>query len=196
MSRNATFGLLLLGGAALLFTATDAFSMINPAPIDPNQTDANGTTLAEKIAAMLATIRQFESGNDYYIIAGDGGHFSDESTHPFNDGNFKQRIPPAHLYVNGRSIPTTASGAYQIIFGTWLQFADQTGIYGFSPNEQDALGYAILASTGAIARLAENDIAGAFKLASRQWASLPGSTADQNPQPLTYALLVYQGNLA
>ena len=37
---------------------------------------------------------------------------------------------------------------------------------------------------GALARINEGDIGGAILLASKQWASLPGSDAKQNPKSM------------
>ena len=197
---KGTLPLLLLAGAGFLIYSQTAGSMINPTPgtgptIDPTAPDANGKTLDDKIGAFLAMIRQFESGNDYYIC-GDGHHFSDESTHPYFDAATGKTFPPGHVVINGQRIPTTASGAYQIIVGTWLHFADATGVYGFSPGEQDVIGRAIFESTGAQNYLAVDDFQGACLAASSQWSSMPGSKAKQNPKSLILASATYENLLA
>ena len=144
-------------------------------------------SLDSKVAAMLATIRQFESNDDYTILYG-GGHFSDFSQHP--------DIPvPITMGVYAGDV-STAAGAYQINFPTYNQFAPPLGITDFTPASQDALGAAILQATGAYDYLDADDVQGAFRAASTRWASLPGSNAGQNPQTLANALAVYTANLA
>lgn len=78
------------------------------------------------ITAFLALIRRAESGDDYYIIAG-GDHFTDTREHPF-------------VLDPGRAKPlgTTASGAYQMVRGTWALARDALGLTDFSPASQDA----------------------------------------------------------
>lgn len=149
--------------------------------------DESGKTLADKIAAFLAVIRRFESGDDYRILYG-GGHFSDMSRHP------NIRVP-FYNPKTGRNDFSTAAGAYQINFPTYNDFAPRLGITDFSVESQDALALEILRSTGAFRYIDADDLRGAFAAASRRWASLPGSTDMQNPQTLANATAAYEGYL-
>jgi len=131
------------------------------------------------VAAFLAAIRHFESRGDYSILYG-GARFDDFSRHP------RTPVPINLPGYEGKF--STAAGAYQINWPTYQDFAPRLGIADFSPASQDALALAILKSTGAYDAILEGDIEAAFRLASRRWASLPGSTANQRPQTLTAAL--------
>lgn len=140
----------------------------------------------KKIAALLSAIKEFESNGDYFIQYG-GGHFSDTSKFP------DTWVPITMGKYKGKY--SSASGAYQINKTTYNDFAPRLGITDFSSESQDAIAYEILKSTGAISALERDDIPGAFKLASKRWASLPGSDAGQNPQTMQIALDVFQNYL-
>jgi muramidase (phage lysozyme) len=177
----------LIFGAVLLLTsrkAKAAEQIMLTGALDPSQSDAETQA---RVQALLAVIRRFESGDDYQALVG-GGQFFDFSVHPFTV------LPTVHLVINGRTVPTTAAGAYQINLSTYHDFAARQGLADFSPATQDALAYAILADTGAVDALAAGDIQTAFNYAARRWASLPGSTAGQNPKPMTTALADYAAN--
>lgn len=80
------------------------------------------------LAAMLALIRAVEPGpGQYQAIAGvRGPAFSDMSEHPFI-------LNPTRT----RPLGTTASGAYQMVVGTWKMARDALGLPDFSPASQD-----------------------------------------------------------
>lgn len=134
----------------------------------------------QRLAAFLAMIRQFESSDDYSVIFG-GQHFSDFSQHP--------RI---RVYFTdprtGRQNWSDAAGAYQFISTTWAILAARLGLTDFSPESQDAAAVELLREVGALASLNAGDFKSAVARASTQWASLPGSTAMQNPQTYQAAL--------
>lgn len=132
-----------------------------------------------QISAFLAVIRKFESHGDYQIIYG-GGHFSDFSSHP------QVRVPINLPGYEGKF--STAAGAYQINFPTYKDFAAVLGISDFSPESQDRIAIAILNKCGAIDALARGNVEAAFVAASKRWASLPGSTANQHPQLMQTAI--------
>lgn len=186
------FGLIALGlytiNANAAYVSGDAPPMLPPpdsGTLDEAlaevqmQPDANSA-----IAAFLAMIRRFESNGDYFILYG-GGHFSDTSQHP------NVRVPFFNPRT-GRQDYSTAAGAYQINKPTYDTFAPRLGITDFSPASQDMLAYTILNSVGADVAIANNDLVTALALASKKWASLPGSSAQQNPQTLQTALDTYQ----
>jgi len=137
-----------------------------------------------RVDALLSVIRQFESNGDYYILYG-GGHFTDDSAHP------NVRVPFFNPRT-GKQDYSTAAGAYQINKPTYDTYAPRLGVTDFSPATQDQLAYVILNDIGADVAVANGDVAQAFQLASKKWASMPGSTAGQNPQALQVALNAYQ----
>jgi muramidase (phage lysozyme) len=166
-----------------------------PPPSDPQtiidaisevsmQSDAQG-----RVDALLEVIGRFESNGDYYILYG-GGHFTDDSAHP------NVHVPFYNPRRSGpKGVPndySTAAGKYQINYPTYQQYAPRLGVTDFTPATQDQLAYMILNDIGADVAVANGDVASAFQLASRKWASMPGSTAGQNPQALQVALDTYQ----
>lgn len=153
-----------------------------------NTPDTTSTPEARVSAqsAFLDTIGQFESGGDYTILFG-GGHFSDFSHHPNVPVPFHNPLKAG----SGNNDVSTAAGKYQINFPTYRQYAPALGITDFSPASQDAIALSIAASTGALNALAMGDTATAFQLASKKWASLPGSTAQQGARSMTTALATF-----
>lgn len=180
--------------ASATYVSDDAPPYIPP-PSDPqiivdaiNEVNMQSDSQA-RVDALLSVIRQFESNDDYYILYG-GGHFSDDSAHPnVHVPFYNPRKAGPRGVLNDYS---TAAGAYQINYPTYQTYAPRLGMSDFSPATQDQLAYLILNDIGADVAVANGDVATAFKLASRKWASMPGSTAGQNPQALQVALDTYQ----
>lgn len=155
-----------------------------PTPEGVAQSDAqavtNSATPDQRVAAFLGLIRKFESNGDYSVLYG-GGHFSDYSEHPnvrvpFTDGN-------------GNANYSTAAGAYQINFPTWnTEIQPALDLPDFSPGSQDQAAVYLLQKIGAYDAAASGDIDTALRLASKRWASLPYSTAQQHPRTLQLAM--------
>ncbi|NDG04091.1 MAG: lysozyme, partial [Alphaproteobacteria bacterium] len=82
---------------------------------------------------------------------------------------------------------TTAAGGYQFIRPTWQRLRDRLGLEDFSPASQDAAAVELLREVGALDLIEQGDIEGAMKKASKAWASLPGSLAQQNPRAPQFA---------
>ena len=154
------------------------YTPIQSAPMPANTADE----YERRLAAFMATIRDFESNNDYAVLYG-GGHFTDFSQHP------NARVP-FHNPRTGRNDYSTAAGAYQINYPTWTtEIQPALHLPDFSPQSQDiAARWLIEKRTRAAPLLASGDIAGAYRAASGKWASLPGSTAMQNAKPIDIAL--------
>lgn len=188
--------LLLLGVAALAAVgAGTAYAQENAPPSDaggdsgaePASVDYSGVVsmpdLNARIRALLATIRRYESGDDYSVLYG-GGHFSDFSRHP------NVRVPFTNP-ATGKADFSTAAGAYQINFPTYVDFAARMGVSDFTPETQDAMALAILRNLGAVRALENNDVPLAFTLAGRRWASMPGSTAQQGAKSINTVVAFY-----
>ena len=152
----------------------------------------------KSIAAFLYMIRTCEhsavdvfSGEDYNTVAG-GDRFLDMTDHPYITGEWKGRKLAVKTCKNAGLSPgciSTAAGAYQITAPTWRDF--RGALTDFSPPSQDAAAARILARVGATDALNRGDLAGAITLASRRWASLPGSTAGQGGRTLAFAVNSY-----
>lgn len=202
--KNGNIGLLIFGAITVFFalranaetTETvefagddqqegDMMSGIDTAgandPIPAITTRGDDMTL--QLAAFLATIRKFESGDNYSALYG-GGNFSGFSSHP----NVRR---PINLPGYEGKV-STAAGAYQINFPTYKDFAPKLGITDFTPESQDALAVAILNTTGAVHALGEGNLIEAFHLASKRWASLPGSNAGQHPKSINTAIAAFR----
>ena len=167
--------------------------------IASNDPDAN-------IKAFLFTIRASEHRypndvtNDaaYHIFYG-GKRFYDMSDHPVLTGELK----PVPLLNNicaasglGPGCVSSAAGAYQFIKATWIRLRDKLQLPDFSPASQDLAAVQLLDDIGALKLVQSGDIEGALAKASKVWASLPGSRAQQNPRTLQYALDRFAEGLA
>ena len=174
-------------GALFYLISQQAIAMNQPSndagsnPDDPLPADF-GLSLDQKVNAFLALIRRYESGDNYAAQAGTSQQITDFSHHP---------AVYRTVTINGRNIRTSAAGAYQFILGTWNAIAAQAGIVDFSPASQDLAAYTLLNKTGAVDALNADNLTLALTKASTQWASLPGSTAGQNPQSLAQATADY-----
>lgn len=147
-----------------------------------NDNGSEGVSDNQKVLAFLAMIRQFESGNNY-----ESNTNGDLSAHP----NVKRTVK-----INNVNIITTAAGAYQFIYPTWRALAARLSLPDFSPTSQDAAAIELLREVNAIDAINADNIPLALQRASTQWASLPGSTAGQNPKSMQVALDTYNNFLS
>lgn len=197
MRRNFLFA--VVGAVALLIVmqrAQAAFSSdkeipdgedVQPATADPNywflqdQSNVESVNMGSpenNLSAFLALIRKFETNDNYNIIYG-GKTFDDFSAHP----NVKV---PIHLpgYEGKYS---TAAGAYQFLHKTWKNLAAKIQVPDFSPESQDTAAIELLSEIGAMPAIQSGDFDEALRIASTRWASLPYSTAKQNPKTIAAA---------
>jgi muramidase (phage lysozyme) len=129
--------------------------------------------------------------------------FYDFSDHPVNTKELAPiRLPDRLCAPAGIRPPcySSAAGAYQIIKPTWNRVRKE-GPWGpylkdFSPENQDEAARRILIEAGVIGDVLAGNVQTAINKASRQWASLPGSTAMQNPKNLDRVLAVYEQGLS
>jgi lysozyme len=134
-----------------------------------------------------------------YSIFYGGSKFSNFADHPVLTGEKKGVPLPDHFCTAAGLKPgcvSTAAGAYQLIKGTWTRLKNKLNLPDFSPLSQDQAAVALLDESGALDLIYAGDIEGAIKKASKIWASLPGSTAQQNPKALAYAMNRFDEGLA
>lgn len=172
-----------------------------------SQPDTGVDAVSDPVAAFLYMIRSCEHLYPRDVVDTDaayrtfygGSRFSDMSDHPVATGEKKGvPLPPAMCRAAGFAggvCVSTAAGAYQITLPTWREFR-QAGAWGprlpdFSAESQDEAARRILQRIGALRLIEAGDIEAAIKKASARWASLPGSTAQQHPKPLEFALARY-----
>jgi lysozyme len=176
----------------------------NLAPIPPEvqrMTDPNAN-----LSAFLFMIRSTEHvyprdvlNDAAYSIFYGGSKFSNFADHPVLTGEKKGVPLPDHFCTAAGLKPgcvSTAAGAYQLIKGTWTRLKAKLNLPDFSPLSQDQAAVALLDESGALDLIYAGDIEGAIKKASKIWASLPGSTAQQNPKALAYAMNRFDEGLA
>lgn len=92
----------------------------------------------DDVRKMANLIGKFESNGDYHKLVG-GKKMQDFAVHPHEKG-FK-----IYLKTKAGTVPTTASGKYQINKATWIDAQKALGITDFSPHNQD-LAFAYLLS--------------------------------------------------
>lgn len=127
---------------------------------------ADCTIESVNVRAFLRLIRFAEHQTDdsrvYYTLYG-GGSFIDTDKHP-------------NKAVKRWGHTSTAAGAYQILYGTWLE-AKQKGIVSdFSPAAQDKLAFTKLKTRGALSYVCAGDIENAIAKLRQEWTSLPGAS--------------------
>jgi lysozyme len=160
-------------------------------PQASNDPDAN-------VKAFLFTIRASEHRypndvtNDaaYHIFYG-GKRFYNMTDHPVLTGELSPVPLPTNICAAsglGPGCVSSAAGAYQFIKATWIRLRNKLQLPDFSPASQDLAAVQLLDDIGALKLVQSGDIEGALAKASKVWSSLPGSTAQQNPKTLQYAL--------
>jgi len=158
------------------------------------------------LSAFLYMIRSTEHvyprdviGDAAYSIFYGGSKFQSFRDHPVLTGEKKGvPLPDAMCAAAGLKpgCVSTAAGAYQLIKPTWVRLRDRLNLPDFSPLSQDRAAVGLLEEIGAVDLIYAGDIEGAIHKASKIWASLPGSTAQQNPKALAYALNRFDDGLA
>lgn len=161
----------------------------------------------QMLSAFLYMIRRAEhaphdvaSSADYQTFFG-GSKFNNMSNHPVLTGEKRGVALSADQcraagYSSGICV-STAAGAYQIIVPTWKRIrAIEPELIDFSDASQDQAAVRILDEIGALDMIRAGNIEKAIEIASKQWASLPGSKAKQNPKSLQTVLAYYNEGFA
>jgi len=156
-------------------------------------------TAAENVAAFLHMLqssehvypRDVENQAAYSTFYG-GSTFSNFADHPVNTREkVGVKLTAAQCRASGfkPGCVSTAAGAYQFIKPTWDRIrAMSPRLPDFSPASQDAAAVRLLNQIGALTLIEVGDIEGAVAKASKTWASLPGSLAQQNPRQMAFII--------
>lgn len=137
-------------------SVSNIFTSVSSAVSDPN------------VQAFLTLIRTGEGttgANGYRTLFG-GGTFSDYSRHP-------------NIAVTRGALTSTAAGAYQILYRTWLEISASYGLVDFTPGSQDVAAVALIKRRGALADVLAGRFDAAIAKCAKEWASLPGSPYGQ-----------------
>jgi lysozyme len=186
------------------FTNLETNPIYSTVPIPPEVRAMNDPQA--NLSAFLFMIRSTEHvyprdvvNDAAYSIFYGGSKFQSFRDHPVLTGEKKGvPLPDAMCAAAGLKpgCVSTAAGAYQLIKPTWVRLRDRLKLPDFSPLSQDQAAVALLDEVGALDLIYAGDIEGAIHKASKIWASLPGSTAQQNPKALAYALNRFDDGLA
>jgi lysozyme len=135
------------------------------------------------VQAFLAMIRRGEgtSGPNGYRTLFGGGLFDSYAAHP-------------NRAVSGGGLTSTAAGAYQILYRTWVEIAALYSLPDFSPQSQDVAAVALIKRRGALADVQAGRWQQAIAKCSKEWASLPGSPYGQPTISMATALQVIANN--
>jgi lysozyme len=152
-------------------SVSNLFTSVSSAVSDPN------------VQAFLAMIRRGEgtSGANGYRTLFGGGLFNDYSKHP-------------NVAVTRGSLTSTAAGAYQILYRTWIEIAATYSLPDFSPGSQDIAAVALIKRRGALADVIAGRWQTAIAKCAKEWASLPGSPYGQPTISMDTALAVIAAN--
>lgn len=145
------------------------------------------TALANpNVRAFLRVIRQGETSQGYsaYQTIFGGQTFTDFSDHP--------RIVVTKPLRNGKTVSSSAAGAYQILRKTWDGLVKQYGFTDFYPDTQDLGAVALIAGRKALDDVIAGNFASAIKKCAPEWASLPGDVYGQGGIAMSKAKAVYE----
>lgn len=198
-------------GQIVVDPTIDNQSVVNDDYLDEGlvSMDNASATPEQRLAAFLYVIKASEHrfpddvNNDAcYNLFYSRIPFSNLSDHPVITKELRGVRLPDSMCANAGFPPgcvSTAAGAYQIIKPTWER-ARRSGTWGsrlpdFSKASQDEAARRILQMAGALDFVLAGDFETAIEKASPQWASLPKSTARQNPKSWRFVAARYDEGL-
>lgn len=159
--------------------------------LNDNLSGINETAAAQNVAAFLYMLRVSEgtAGADgYQALFGytptNSKIFTSFTDHPKQFFNYTD--------LSGKTIKTSAAGAYQITATTHRLLCSKYGFAAFTPDVQDAMAATLIKEKGAL-----DDVkAGRFDMAIRKcrkvWASLPNSDVNQPTRSRNYLASAYE----
>lgn len=84
--------------------------------------------------------------------------------------------------VTKGKLSSTAAGAYQFLQRTWDEIRLRYDLPDFSPHSQDLAAVGLLVRRGALNDVMEGKFHAAIRKCAPEWASLPGSPYEDQPQ--------------
>ncbi|KAB8314404.1 lysozyme [Tolypothrix campylonemoides VB511288] len=144
------------------------------------------SSYSPRLSAFLATIRWAETGTsepESYRKLVFNGTFDDFSTHPLK----KQCAP-----INGKTVCSTAAGAYQMLDKSWYDLAPKLNLKDFSPASQDKMAIEYIRRNNALGDIEVGRFDTAACKVGRVWASLICNSYNQNPRTIEELRNYYQ----
>lgn len=136
------------------------------------------------VAAFLETLKFAEGtlgrSQEYDVLFG----YNADPSRVFTDFS-------RHPRVYDRAHDTTAAGAYQINWPTYLDVAPDLGITDFSPASQDLIAIELIRRAGALDDVRAGNFEAAVAKLGGRWASLPSSRAGQPVRSLDSLLSAF-----
>jgi muramidase (phage lysozyme) len=163
----------LAAPALLLLVATKARAPDNPYTPVNNNPSAN-------LRAFLTMIQYAEGtyGKDAYRVLFGGGLFTGYNRHP-------------DIAITRSGYTSTAAGAYQILFHTWVTIQLALGLQDFSPPSQDKAAIELVRRRGALEDVLAGRLETAVEKCRKEWASLPGAGYGQREQSFAILKKIY-----
>jgi len=115
--------------------------------------------------------------NAYRMMYG-GSLLNDYSMHP-------------NIAITKWSITSTAAGAYQFLYSTWMELQTTLGLHDFSPSSQDRAAIELIKNKGALADVLNGKIVSAIYKCRKIWASFPGAGYGQSEKRIETLLQFY-----
>lgn len=132
------------------------------------------------LRAFLLMIQYAEgtwSDQAYRMLYG-GGLFNSYDQHP-------------NISMTRWGITSTAAGAYQFLYSTWIMLQRELKLPDFSPASQDKAAIELIRKKGALPNVLSGRIADAIYQCRKVWASFPGAGYGQGERPITDLLRFY-----
>jgi muramidase (phage lysozyme) len=135
----------------------------------------------KNLRAFLVMIQYSEGtlGKDAYRMLFGGGIFSNFSDHP-------------NTAISKGSLTSTAAGAYQILYRTWIEVKQKLGLPDFSPQSQDRAAIELIKRRKALEDVLAGRFPQAIEKCKKEWASLPGAGYNQRERSANSLLSVYK----
>lgn len=134
----------------------------------------------KNLSAFLLMIQYAEGtiGPNAYRMMYGGGLFNDYSRHP-------------NTPITKYGITSTAAGAYQFLYSTWLGLQKELKLPDFSPPSQNKGAIELIRRRGALADVLAGRFTQAIHKCRKEWASLPGAGYGQQERSIKSLALVY-----
>jgi lysozyme len=89
-------------------------------------------------------------------------------------------------------ISSSAAGAYQFLYKTWIELAQALGLNDFSPISQDRAAVELIKRKGALEDVLAGRLATAIQKCRKIWASLPNAGYGQKEKSFNQLATVFQ----
>jgi muramidase (phage lysozyme) len=144
------------------------------------KSSGKNNTALKNLKAFLLMIQYAEGtiGTNAYRMLYGGGLFSDYSNHP-------------NIAITKWGITSTAAGAYQFLFSTWMEIQAALQLPDFSPISQDKAAVELIRKKDALADVVNGKIVSAIYKCRKIWASFPGAGYGQGEKNIESLLQFY-----